>query len=198
METVIPASARMAAAPAASVFCEYLLVVHPDTSVYTQVMEEKNFFSARFKTPIAAATMPHITVANFLATEQMEDTIIRWMHRIISMKKSFRVTLDQYGTFKPHTIYLRVMDHQPFKQLAKDLQVVDQYIRGNGCPEMRLIDFPHLTIARRLDTTVYQEAVKVYSERNFHAAFEVQELVLLRRQHQFDGCKQVNLFRLQP
>lgn len=196
METTLTPNTRMTS-PAAA-FCEYLLVAHPDANAYEQVMAEKKFFSARFKAPIAMATKPHITIANFLAREQMEETIIRWMHRIISAQKSFRVTIDQYGAFRPHTIYLRVTDHQPFKQLAKDLKVVDQYIRGNGCPEMRLINFPHLTIARRLDQHIYQEAVGVYSERHFNASFDVQELLLLRRQHQFDTCKQVSLFRLQP
>jgi 2'-5' RNA ligase len=128
----------------------------------------------------------------------MEETIIRWMHRVISTKKSFRVTLDQYGAFRPHTIYLRVQEHQPFQQLARELKVVDQYIRSNGCPEMKLISNPHLTIARRLEQTTYQEAVAVYAEKTFHASFEVKELLLLKRQHQFDGCKQVNVFGLQP
>ena len=177
---------------------EYLLVAKPDASVDAQVMEEKQFFSTRFKAPIAAKTKPHITVANFLAGEAMEETIIRWMHRIISNKKSFRVTLDQYGAFRPHTIYLRVQDHQPFQQLAKELKVVDQYIRGYGCPEMHLITNPHVTIARRLEQTTYSEAVKVYSEKTFHASFDVKELVLLRRMNQFDSCKQVNVFGLLP
>lgn len=179
-------------------FWEYLLVARPDEAVYAQVMEEKKFFSAQFKLMAAVKTQPHITVANFMALEPMEETIIRWMHRIISSKKSFRVTLDQYGAFRPHTIYLRVQDHQPFQQLAKELKVVDQYIRGYGCPEMHLITNPHLTIARRLEQTTYSEAVKVYAEKTFHASFDVRELILLRRQHQIDSCKQVNVFGLQP
>lgn len=177
---------------------EYLLVAHPDSTVYAQVMAEKQFFSAQFNTAVAIKTKPHITVANFLAFESMEETIIRWMHRIISTKKSFRVTLDQYGAFRSHTIYLRVQDHEPFKQLARELKVVDQYVRSNRCPEMRLITNPHLTIARRLEQGVYQQAVSVYAEKTFHASFEVKDLVLLRRQHQFDSCKQVNVFGLTP
>ena len=179
-------------------FYEYLLVAHPDATVYAQVMAEKELFTAQFKMPIAVKTKPHITVANFLALEPMEETIIRWMHRVISARKSFRVTLDQYGAFRPHTIYLKVQDHQPFQQLAKELKVVDQYIRGYGCPEMKLISNPHLTIARRLEQATYQQAVTVYAEKAFHASFEVKELLLLRRQHQFDSCRQVNVFRLQP
>ncbi len=179
-------------------FWEYLLVARPDATVDAKLMEEKQFFSQQFKTSVASKTKTHITVANFLAGEAMEETIIRWMHRIISSKKSFRVTLDQYGAFRPHTIYLRVQDHLPFQQLAKELKVVDQYIRGYGCPEMHLNTSPHVTIAGKLEQTIYTEAVKLYSEKIFHASFEVKELVLLRRMNQFDSCKQVNVFGLQP
>lgn len=177
---------------------EYLLVAHPDETVYAQVMAEKENFSAQYKAPIAGKTKPHITVANFLAMEAMEETLIRWMHRIISTQKKFKVTLDKYSGFANHTIYLRVQDHQPFQQLAKELKVVDQYVRSNGCPEVHLITRPHLTIARRLPENIYHAAANEYAQKNFYASFEVKELLLLRRQHQFDSCKQVNVFGLQP
>jgi 2'-5' RNA ligase len=177
---------------------EYLLVAHPDTGVAAQVMAEKAFFSERYQAQIAIKTKPHITVANFLAREAMEETIIRWMHRIISTQKKFRVTLDRFSGFAPHTIYLRIQDHLPFQQLAKELKVVDQYVRSNDCPALRLSTRPHLTLARQLTETVYHQAETVYAQKKFHASFEVDELLLLRRQHAFDSCKQINIFRLQP
>ncbi len=177
---------------------EYLLVAHPDAAVYRQVMEEKQFFSAQYREPVAIKTKPHITVANFMAKEEMEETLIRWMHRIISNQKKFTVVLDQYNGFAAHTIYLRVQDHQPFQQLAKELKVVDQYVKSYGCPPMHIGKFPHLTIARRLPDIVYRQAIADYTQKTFHASFEVTELVLLRRQHQFDTCKQVNRFGLLP
>ncbi|MBV9989078.1 MAG: 2'-5' RNA ligase family protein [Chitinophagaceae bacterium] len=177
---------------------EYLLIARPDAAVYEQVMEEKRFFSSQFNAAIAVKTKPHITVANFLTVDRMEETLIRWMGRAFSYTPSFQVTLHEYGAFRPHTIYLRIQDQQPFLQLAKALKPIDQQIRSFGFPGMKLIDNAHLTIARRLDATTYQQAVACYSEKTFHASFEVSELVLLRRRDQFDACKQVNIFRLQP
>ena len=179
-------------------FFEYLLVAKPDAAVHDKLIQEKQRFTLQYHAPIAEKTKPHITVANFLAKEEMESTIIRWMHRIISNQQRFRVTLDRYCGYKPHTIYVRVQDHQPFQQLARELQVVDQYVRGYGCPEMRLITRPHMTIARRLSASVYQQAEADYAQKDFQASFEVNELVLLRRTHQFDACKQVNVFGLRP
>jgi 2'-5' RNA ligase len=188
---------RSLSAPVNNLY-EYLLVAHPDESVYAQVMAEKQLFTEQYKEQVAVKTKPHITVADFSAKEEMEATILRWMHRIISAQKKFKVTLDRYSGFAPHTIYLRVQDHAPFQQLAKELKVVDQYVRSYGCPGMHLTCRPHLTLARRLPETVYRQAEPVYAQKDFHASFEVKELLLLRREHPFDTCKQVNVFGLQP
>ncbi len=175
---------------------EYLLVAQPDEKVYQQIIEEKYSFYHTYKEKVAIKTKPHITVSNFLAKETMEETIIRWMQRIISSQFRFSVSLNNYSGFPPHTVYLRVQDHQPFKQLASSLKAVDQYVKGNDCPPMKLITHPHLSIARRLPEHIYEKAIAEYAPKSFYASFEVKQLILLRRQHQFDTCKQVSVFDL--
>lgn len=175
---------------------EYLLVAYTDATVNAQVRAEQQFFSSQFHVPAQVKTKPYITIAKFCATEQMEETIIRWMHRVISANKSFEVTIDEFGAFRPHTIFLKIKDHQPFVQLATGLKVIDQYIQSYGCPKMQLVENAHLAIAGRLDVLTYEQAVKVYAEKTFRASFDVNELVLLRRRDQFDKGRQVNVFRL--
>src|SRR5688500_19234164 len=128
---------------------EYLLVVHPDENVGKKIMDEKKSFFEAYNQKIDIKTKPHITIANFLATESMEETVIRWIHRICGHYKSFPVTLNNYSGFPSHSIYVRIQDHAPFKQLASELEAIDQYVRLNGRPPARLIARPHLTIARR-------------------------------------------------
>lgn len=177
---------------------EYLLVVNPAASVNEQLLDEKQQFYNIYKEKVAIKTKPHITVANFLAKESMEETIIRYMRRIISAKRSFRVMLNNFSGFPPHTIYVRVQQHAPFRQLAAELAAIDQYVRGYGYPAARFITNPHVTIARKLPEQVYNKAMLEYSQKIFHASFVVNELVLLKRQGQFDTCKQVNVFKLVP
>lgn len=182
-----------------SIIKEYLLVVNPESCVWQQVMDEKTSFFNEYRQAVAIKTKPHITVASFLAKEEMEETLLRWMHRIISTRKTFMVALNNYGGFpNANAIYIRVQDHQPFKQLAKELKVIDELVRSNGLPKAYLISNPHMTIAGRLDKTVYEKAMMEYSRKDFHAEFPVKELLLLKRTHQFDTCKQVNVFRLLP
>ena len=139
---------------------------------------------------------PHITVAAFQAGEQMEDTLIRWIHRICRRNERFEITLNNYSGFPPHTIYLRVQDPQPFRQLMQQLRAIDDFIRSSGCPPVNLISRPYLSIAGGLTEQIYNKAMADYSQRSFHESFQVEELVLLKREHSFDACRTVNVFRL--
>jgi 2'-5' RNA ligase len=178
-------------------FYEYLLMVHPDAAVNEQLIAEKEAFSAKYKTAVAIKTKPHIAVANFLARETMEDTLIRWIQRACSLQHNFNVTLNNYSGFPKHTVFWRVQDHLPFKDLCDSLKVIQQYLTMNECPDMKLTGYrPHVTLARRLPEHIYFNAMLDYSQQVFHASFEVNELVLLRRKHQFDTCEQVNVFGL--
>jgi len=177
---------------------EYLLVGHPDSFVYNKIMEEKQRFYIDYQEKIAIRTQPHITVANFLASEAMEPTIIKWMQRICGAQQSFTITLNNYSGFPLHTIYLRVQDPLPFQQLAKQLKTVDDFIRASACPPVKLMTRPHLSIARKLPEQVYNKAMADYAQKTFHESFMLDELLLLRRQHQFDPCKTIQIFRLRP
>ena len=180
-------------------FYEYLLVVHPAKEVFERIKEEKENFSAEYKVSIAGKTLPHITIANFLAKEAMEETIIKWMHKIISSHQSFHVMLNNYSGFpSSKTVYARVQDHEPFKQLSASLKVINDYITGNGFDKAIFPYHPHLTIARRLQQDVYDKAIMDYSRKTFNASFMVDELMLLKRRNEYDKCKQINVFKLPP
>ncbi|HWH63140.1 MAG TPA: hypothetical protein VNS50_07685, partial [Ginsengibacter sp.] len=98
----------------------------------------------------------------------------------------------------PHTIYLRVQNDEPFKKLAKDLRVLNTYVSSCSCPPVKIISKPHLSIARRLPEDVYFKALTQYAHKSFHESFVVKELLLLKRKHQYDVCKRLNVFGLPP
>ena len=178
-------------------FFEYLLVVHPDEEIFNQLKIEKENFSSEYNVSIAKKTLPHITIANFLAKETMEETLIKWMHKIISSQQSFDVMINNFSGFpSSKTVYARIQNHEPFKQLATSLKTINTYINDNGFPNAKLINFPHMTIARSLQQNVYEKAIMDYSRKTFNASFTVDELVLLKRSNQYDKCKQVSVFKL--
>lgn len=207
---------------------EYLLVIYPYGEVKDKLLEEQEQFSADYGLSAVVRNKPHITVAAFQAGSQMEDTLIRWIQRICNRHRSFDVSLNNYSGFPPHTepleaarpqgqtlsdageyanfywqripgiIYLRVQDPQPFRELMQQLRAIDDFIRSSGCPPVNLISRPYLSIAGGLTEQVYNRAMPEYSRRTFHDTFHVEELVLLKRNHSFDACKTVNIFRLLP
>ncbi|MEO6636956.1 MAG: 2'-5' RNA ligase family protein [Ginsengibacter sp.] len=176
---------------------EYSLLANPGEEVFKKIMEEKEIFSLCYKVKLAKKITPHITVANFFAKESMEDTLIKWANKIISTQYSFDVMLNNFsGLPASQTIYTRVQDHDPFKRLAASLKTIDEYIRNNGFPRATLSNHPYITIAERLQPAVYEKALKDYSQKTFNASFTVRELILLKRQNQYDQCKQVAVFRM--
>lgn len=177
---------------------EYLLVIYPCGELKDKLLEEQQQFSSDYGLQMTVRNKPHITVAAFQAGEPMEDTLIRWIQRICNRHKSFDITLNNYSGFPPHTIYLRVQDPQPFRELMEQLRAIDDFIRSSGCPPVNLINRPYLSIAGGLTEQVYNKAMPEYSRRTFHDTFHVEELILLKRAHSFDACKTVNIFRLLP
>jgi 2'-5' RNA ligase len=177
---------------------EYLLVIHPGKEVNEKLVAEKQTFYDDYKEKAAIETKPHITVASFFAKEGMENTIIRWMQRIFSKQQSFAVTLNNYSGFPTDTIYLRIENETPFHQLAKELSVVNAYINSSSCPPMLLTPRPHISIADNLSEEIFSKALTQYAHKTFHESFLVNELLLLKRKDEYDVCKPVIVFALQP
>jgi 2'-5' RNA ligase len=139
---------------------------------------------------------PHITLATFQAGEEAEDTLIRWIQRICHQHRSFQLALNNYSGIPPNTIYLRVQDPEPLRELMRQMGAIDEFIRSSGWPPVHLNGRPYLSIAGGLTEKVYNKAMPDYSRKTFHGIFQVDELVLLRRKHSFDPCRTVNVFGL--
>ncbi len=177
---------------------EYMLVVNPGAEANAQLAEEKLQFYRRYREEGAVTTKPLLTVASFTAREAMEETLIRYMHRIVSTRGSFAVMLNNYSGKPPGEVFIRVQQPEPFKQLAEALKAIDHYVRSNGYPAATLITKPHVTIAGLLPENVYNKAMLDYSQRVFNTTFTVTEMLLLKRKGPFEATKQVNVFKLMP
>ena len=176
---------------------EYRLLVYPDATVYNKLMAVKQRFFINYGIEKTVNTVPHIMVAGFYASEGMEETLIRWIQRICSRFNSFPVNLNNYSGIPTHSIYLRIQNPQPFKQLTRELQVIDDYVRSSSGRSARLIQ-PYLSIASELPEQVFLKAMPVYSRKTFHARFTAHELVLLAKDHPFASSKTVTVFRFLP
>jgi len=159
---------------------QYMLMAYPQTTKQVGVIA------------------PPIELAIFQAKELMEGTIIRWMHRIISNQQYFKVQLEQSIDTNGTDLHLRIHDKTPFQQLANQLKVVSQYISSYDCPEMLFSIKPHLKMATKIADPSYHLLMATQKEQSFFGVFEVKELLLFKKQHDYDSYKQVNVFALRP
>lgn len=177
---------------------EYLLVAQPDRAITEKIQLEKDSLTSMYAGKATPKRDSYIKIASFMAREAMEETIIRYTQRVCSQQASFKVELNNYSGFPPHSIYLRVQNPQPFRALVSELKVVSNYVSSCDCPRVNLVTNPHLTIAGKLPETSYLQAMMEYSQRSFYETFMVNELVLLRRSSAYDECKKLHVFHLQP
>ena len=175
-----------------------MLQANPQETVNEKLMVEKKYFEDKYEAEIVTKTLPHITIANFLAKEMLEDRIGRLLQNICNQQYSFTVDLNNFSGFPTHAIFIRVQNPQPFKQLANGLQALDDLLQVNDCPPLQLSGKPHMTIARQLDEEIYDIAIKEYAAREFHEQFTVDKLVLLKRDSRYKKWQHVNYFYLPP
>lgn len=121
-------------------------------------------------------------MAVFEATEQMEETIIRWMHRIISNKSAFTVQVHQQIQEDTAQLQFCLADQGAFAQLANELKVVSQFISSYQCREMYFNLRPAI-----------QHQLLCHSP-----SYTITELVLLRKPFGQEQYRQVNVFALKP
>jgi 2'-5' RNA ligase len=177
---------------------EYLLVVNPGVDVTEKINAEKQKFTKTYQDPMAIIGKPHITLAAFLATDEMQPTLIRWIQNICTMHACFPVLLRNFDGFVPQTIYVKVHNPEPFKQLGKSLKALDHFIRANECPPLKLTTTPHLIIAHCLSEDTYFNALPTYLQRPFQQSFIATKLTLIKRATSSGRCETVYVFPLAP
>ena len=177
---------------------EYTLVVLPSEYVNYKVMSEREIFYHNYEKALPVKAKPNISIANFFGRESMEETLFRWIQRVCSRQESFLLTLNNYGGFPPDTIYLRIQDPAPLYSFIKALKIIDDFLLSSLCPPLQSPGRLHLTLATRLPKEVYDKAIKEYAQKDFNESFMAAELVLLKKSHEMDSFKRVNVFAFSP
>jgi 2'-5' RNA ligase len=177
---------------------EYLLVLNPNNIVNEKIMEEKKLFKSNYNSGLSVGAHPHITLGAFLAKESMEEELALRLQQVCNRHNRFNESLNDLGGFPPNTIYIKVKNPRPFKDLKASLKLVDNFLKRKGCPAIKFSGNPHLTIARKIVKDVYRTAVQAYGGRSFKELFIASELILLKRNRQIDTCKTAGVFELLP
>jgi hypothetical protein len=172
----------------------YRLVIPADEPVSRQVKQLRMQWETIYGESSVSEKPPSITLACFTAREEMEDMIMRWIHRICSTRPSFMVTLNNFSAVPPQTIYIRVQDANPFQQLAGQLRMLDEFSRTANGKQWRIFDKPFIKLGS-LPEDFAQDQWFSYTHQLFHAAFMAKKMLMMKEEK--DGWKIVSVFPFQ-
>ena len=161
---------------------EYLLVLSPHKELWDKIMEVKMRFADDYESDHARWGKPHITLANFIQYEMMQERLLNRL-RIVSMGTTpFKVELRDFGSFPSHTIYINIVTKVHVQNLVKAVRhEAQKLMKLNDDNKPHFILEPHLTIARKLLPWQYEKGWLEYSNKNFTGRFIADNMVLLRR-----------------
>ena len=161
---------------------EYLLVLSPHKELWDKIMEVKMKFADDYESEQARWGKPHVTLANFVQYEMMQERLVNRL-RIVAMGATpFKVELRDFGSFPSHTIYINIVTKVHVQNLVKAIRHESQKLmKLNDDNKPHFILEPHLTIARKLLPWQYEKGWLEYSNKNFTGRFIADSMVLLRR-----------------
>jgi 2'-5' RNA ligase len=160
---------------------EYLLVLKPNMGLQEKIVETKKEFSKKYKIPGAIYSRPHITLANFIQFEMIEERLLNRLNTLAMGRHPFTVRLKDYGSFPTHTVYINVESKQQVENLVKALRPASQLMTLNKDNKPHFINDPHLTIARKLLPWQYEQSWNEYSHKHFTGSFIAENMLLLKK-----------------
>lgn len=161
---------------------EYLLVLSPHEELWNRIVKEKEAFAEKYKSDHARWGKPHITLANFLQYELMEERLLNRLKMTAMGFHPIKVELKDYGSFPSHTIYMNVVSKLPVQSLVKTIRTdAQRLMKLNNDNKPHFILEPHLTIARKLQPWQYEKGWLEYSHKHFTGRFIADGMLLLKR-----------------
>ena len=161
---------------------EYLLVLNPHEELRNRIRKVKQEFYDVYKASSAIGGKPHITLANFLQYELMEERLVNRLNIIAMGFHPIKVELRDYGSFPSHTIYINVVSKLPIQSLVKEIRHdAQRLMKLNDDNKPHFILEPHLTIARKLQPWQDEKGWLEYSHKHFTGRFIADGMLLLKR-----------------
>lgn len=158
----------------------YQLQVKLSASLEARVKQEQDYALNRFGAAAFSEVSPELVLARFEAREDIEETLLRWMQRIVGQQEAFSVIINNYGSMPGYPLYLRVQDPRPFREITNGLRAIDGLLRNNDCNGLQVYHHPRLVVTRKISKKQEMEILLEFSGRLFREELEIEELVLVK------------------
>lgn len=161
---------------------EYALMLSPQEELSGRIMKIKEHFAEEYKTDLARWGKPHITLANFVQYEMMEERIVNRLKIVAMAHPAFKTELKDFGSFPSHTIFINITSKIPIQNLVKAIRTdAQRLMKLNDENKPHFILEPYITIARKLKPWQYEKGWLEYSNKHFTGRFIADSMLLMRR-----------------
>jgi 2'-5' RNA ligase len=161
---------------------EYLLIISPDENINKELIKMKCEFRDNYGCTYAAQSHPHCTLMNFVQYQNMENYLIRRFESLVRSFSPVKITLNGFGQYPIHTIYVKMEDDKKLSKMVKIMRMkLKQVLKGFETFKTTYLTDPHLTIARRMTEGQFDQAWTEWKKRKFNSSFEATHILLLRR-----------------
>lgn len=175
---------------------EYMLVLAPHEDLYNKIMQIKQEFATAFDNKMAVALKPHISIVRFTQYEMKEQLVYNKLKLLTMELPSFKVDLDDFGSYPSHTIYIKVQTQEPIKAIAKKLKEAQSLMTINKDNKPHFINEPHIAIARKLLPWQFEKGWLEYAGRHFHGSFMANELIFMKRSNGSKAWQIIDRFKM--
>ena len=160
---------------------EYLLILNPHEELRNKIMHVKKEFYEKYDASTALWGKPHITLADFLQFEMMEERIVSRLKTIAMGYTPFKVELKNFGSYPSHTIFINIESKQQVQNLVKELKQAQQLLKLNKENKPHFLDNPSITVAGKLLPWQYEKGWLEYSHKHFTGRFIADGFLLIKR-----------------
>ncbi|CAN5605720.1 hypothetical protein BH11BAC3_BH11BAC3_26470 [soil metagenome] len=162
---------------------EYLLLLSPEGFLRQRFITEKEYFASLTGNRHAIASLPHITLANFILSSHKQIDVVPILKQIAYDAPKLRIVFENYAWFPFHTMYINVKYKVSIKQLVRKItKGIKNHIKAdkNKYPHHFILT-PHLTVCKGLSLEEYIKSEIEYSGLTFSDSMIAKYMILLRR-----------------
>lgn len=165
----------------------YFVAILPPKRVYTKIRDVQYEIKKKYGCKQALRPPVHITLqVPFKRPISVENELIQKLEKFVATQPGFTVNIDGFGTFEPHTIYIKPEKTEGLMQLQSNLVAFLRSELNFTQEEIVYTEFnPHFTVAYRDLKPKCPQVWAEYKNREFKDEFAVSEICLLKHNYKF-------------
>lgn len=160
----------------------FFVALLPPAQVQTKANDVKGIMRDQYASKAAFRSPPHVTLlAPFEWPIDDLPRLARTLGQFAASQSAVPMTLDGFGAFAPHVIYINVVQRSRLMAIQPDLLTyLEQEIGLVSERDRHRVFVPHLTVAfRDLKPNMFRKAWSVFQHQEIHFDFTVHQLTLL-------------------